>query len=244
MMYWYSSGQISASPFHGFPLLKVHFLSCGFDACEHEYESMQRHQRRVPTSFYYQFARDACKFADKHAQGRIISVLEGGYSDRALISGAMAHLIGLSDVEDSKVDHKWWSLENIMIIEAATKKRRGGRTSQTITIPPDAWIQRTLEIFAGLDTTPPVARAVIPASSISLRERQKPVSSTGASKSPERKPVLKEPSSKLPKGKAEAPEKFTAEEPVAIVPATDAAPKKLPRVILRVGPNPGSNAGT
>ena len=38
---------------------------------------MQRHKRNVPTSFYYQFARDACAFADRYADGRLISVLEG-----------------------------------------------------------------------------------------------------------------------------------------------------------------------
>lgn len=44
----------------------------------------------------------------------MISVLEGGYSDRALISGAMAHLAGLVDVPPSlKVDEEWWSVENL-----------------------------------------------------------------------------------------------------------------------------------
>lgn len=83
------------------------------DACEHEYESMSRHNRKVPVSFYYQFARDACSFSDKYAKGRLVSVLEGGYSDRALISGAMAHLSGLVDVPNGAVDHEWWSVENL-----------------------------------------------------------------------------------------------------------------------------------
>ena len=78
------------------------------DACEHEYESMSRHNRKVPASFYHRLARDACVLSDKYANGRVISVLEGGYSDRALTSGAMAHLTGLVDVPpESKIDEGW-----------------------------------------------------------------------------------------------------------------------------------------
>ena len=57
---------------------------------------MSRHGRKVPTRFYHQFARDATTFADQFANGRLVSVLEGGYSDRALISGGMAHFLGLA----------------------------------------------------------------------------------------------------------------------------------------------------
>lgn len=85
------------------------------DAGEHEYEMMSRHNRKVPTSFYYQFARDACALSEKYARGRIVSVLEGGYSDRALISGTFAHLCGLTDFGGSggEVDENWWNLENL-----------------------------------------------------------------------------------------------------------------------------------
>ena len=64
--------------------------SCGMDACEHEYESMSRQNRKVPTSFYYRFASLTTAFSDVHVRGRVVSLLEGGYSDRhgALISGA------------------------------------------------------------------------------------------------------------------------------------------------------------
>ena len=90
--------------------------SCGFDACEHEYASMSRHQRKVPVSFYHRFARDARSFSERYAKGRLISVLEGGYSDRALTSGAMAHLAGLVDNGDNGVDESWWSLENLLAV--------------------------------------------------------------------------------------------------------------------------------
>lgn len=84
------------------------------DACEHEYESMSRHNRKVPTSFYYRFTRDACQMSEKYGKGKLISVLEGGYSDRALISGSMSHLCGLVGHDESvTVDEAWWSVQNL-----------------------------------------------------------------------------------------------------------------------------------
>ena len=79
---------------------------------------MSRHNRRVPTSFYYRFATDARNFANKYANGRLISVLEGGYSDRALISGGMAHLSGLVDAEAMgiKVCEEWWNVTNLSLV--------------------------------------------------------------------------------------------------------------------------------
>lgn len=88
--------------------------SCGFDASEHEYPSMSRHHRNVPTSFYRRFANTTRKFADQYARGRLISVLEGGYSDRALTSGAMAHLTGLAETDGLTANESWWSLNNII----------------------------------------------------------------------------------------------------------------------------------
>lgn len=63
-------------------------ISAGFDASEHEYASMSRHGAKVPTSFFSRFARDAINFAREHAAGKLLAVLEGGYSQRALCSGA------------------------------------------------------------------------------------------------------------------------------------------------------------
>ena len=82
---------------------------------------MSRHNRKVPTSFYHRFARDTCALADQYAQGRVISVLEGGYSDRALTSGAMAHLAGLVDIPaGSSVDEEWWNVENLIKVGSFT----------------------------------------------------------------------------------------------------------------------------
>ncbi|KAF8891918.1 histone deacetylase domain-containing protein [Gymnopilus junonius] len=128
------------------------FISCGMDACEHEYPSMSRHNRKVPVSFYHRFARDACAFADRYAKGRLVSVLEGGYSDRALMSGAMAHVCGLVEVDGygANVDEAWWT-------RSSDQKRRGGRPSITpnsnsnSTQPLESWLERTLAIFHPLE---------------------------------------------------------------------------------------------
>jgi hypothetical protein len=100
--------------------LTLELLSAGFDASEYETPSMSRHNRKVPTTFFYHFTRDVCAFANKWAKGRIVSVLEGGYSDKALLSGAMAHLTGLVDGESSsgKDDSRepWWSSENVQMV--------------------------------------------------------------------------------------------------------------------------------
>lgn len=74
---------------------------------------MSRHGRKLPTGFFRQFTRDVRALADAYAGGRIVSVLEGGYSDRALCSGAMAHVLGLAEEEDAEVDESWWSAERL-----------------------------------------------------------------------------------------------------------------------------------
>ncbi|RYO94747.1 hypothetical protein DL766_000010 [Monosporascus sp. MC13-8B] len=75
------------------------FLSAGFDASEWEGVGMQRHKVNVPTEFYARITRDVVKLAAEEGlgvDGRVISVLEGGYSDRALYSGVLSHLSGLT----------------------------------------------------------------------------------------------------------------------------------------------------
>ncbi|EGX89084.1 histone deacetylase HosB [Cordyceps militaris CM01] len=74
------------------------FFSAGFDASEWESAGMQRHQVNVPTEFYARLSQDVVRIANEHGLyvgGRVISVLEGGYSDRALFSGVFSHLSGL-----------------------------------------------------------------------------------------------------------------------------------------------------
>jgi len=80
------------------------FISAGFDASEHEGAGMQRHAVNVPTEFYARFTKDVVKLAQEEGtavEGRVISVLEGGYSDRALASGVMSHISGLCQTTKS-----------------------------------------------------------------------------------------------------------------------------------------------
>lgn len=220
------------------------FISCGMDACEHEYESMSRHNRKVPSSFYYRFAQDTCALSEKYARGRVVSVLEGGYSDRALISGAMAHMCGLVDLPSTlKIEEDWWSLENLIKLEKLTKKRRGGRPSLGASGSAEPWLERTIAILEPLETssmsTSSSRRSIasVPPTSMTLRDRTK-VKTTSSAEDPS--------------GPSTTPAKST-------VPASASAPKgsgtpsgsesgstegdatrssKLPRVILRMGPKP------
>ncbi|KAJ2911932.1 hypothetical protein MD484_g8478, partial [Candolleomyces efflorescens] len=242
-------------------LIFISQRSCGMDACEHEYESMSRHNRKVPASFYYRFARDACTLSDKYAGGRVISVLEGGYSDRALISGSMAHFVGLTDLPGSaKADESWWSVENLIELEKATKKRRGGRPSLPAAGSTRQWIERTLTILAPLDST---AAAVVsslraPPMSMTLRDRTKPAKVSTPPSSPPRTTRGKVSNSKSkPKAKGRpsqgghTPEAPLNAESISSASSTegeplpaDPEPKKLPRVILKLGKPQSSDSAS
>jgi len=91
--------RLRNTPNHPAPKAVI-FLSTGFDASEWETAGMQRHSVNVPTEFYARFTRDVVRLAEEEGtsvEGRVISVLEGGYSDRALTSGVFSHLSGLVD---------------------------------------------------------------------------------------------------------------------------------------------------
>ncbi|KAK4552331.1 histone deacetylase [Recurvomyces mirabilis] len=98
------------------------FISAGFDASEWEGAGMQRHKVNVPTEFYARFSRDVVKLAAEEGtgcEGRVISVLEGGYSDRALCSGVMSHLSGfcgqlLAEPQQAKREPTGHSLDALM----------------------------------------------------------------------------------------------------------------------------------
>lgn len=115
------------------------FVSCGFDASEHEYPSMSRHGRHVPASFYYRFAKDVRALADKYARGRVVSVLEGGYSDQTLIAGGLAWLTGLVGYEPPVDEDKLAT--QIEHEEAVAVSRIAGKTDDAA--PIEAWINRT-----------------------------------------------------------------------------------------------------
>lgn len=89
--------KLAATP-NGPPPKAAIFISAGFDASEWESPGMQRHKVNVPTEFYAKFTADVVRLSQEEGlgvDGRVISVLEGGYSDRALTSGVLSHLAGL-----------------------------------------------------------------------------------------------------------------------------------------------------
>lgn len=89
--------RLSEIPY-GPPPKAAIFISAGFDASEWEGSGMQRHKVNVPTEFYARFTADVVRMSEEEGlgvDGRVISVLEGGYSDRALSSGVLSHISGL-----------------------------------------------------------------------------------------------------------------------------------------------------
>jgi acetoin utilization deacetylase AcuC-like enzyme len=64
------------------------FVSAGFDA--HAADDMA--ELRLSTADYAWVTDLACGVADRHAQGRIVSTLEGGYDLPALAASAVAHI--------------------------------------------------------------------------------------------------------------------------------------------------------
>lgn len=220
------------------------FISAGFDACEHEHQGMQRHDRRVPVSFYSRYTRDIAVFADKHLNGRVVSVLEGGYGDRALTSAAMGHAIGLLD-RQGQAD--WWSVEQLMLLERAVKKRRKGKPCA---LPPDLAadpvLARTHAILAQFEGTMPASPAPSAAPStqatprMTLRERKpKTMYSDSPPQETRRRPrvVKEEPSPSKPEEVAKE-ESAKAEgaypSPVSSAGSPPAAEQPEPRIVLKI----------
>ncbi|KAF7422943.1 hypothetical protein PC9H_011107 [Pleurotus ostreatus] len=224
------------------------FISCGFDACEHEYSSMSRHNRKVPTSFYYQFARDAIEFSDRYARGRLVSVLEGGYSDRALTSGTLALLCGLVG-GTTTIDQSWWKTEHLEELEKAAKKKRGGRQSLS-TAPQDPWLARTMSVFSALEAEGPrpskKAGVPVPISSRTLRERKTgPASNVKAATptaskptSPAAKSIAIQKPRPQSRGEGDASSLSSLSSQSSDAESGVPPARKLPKVILRLGPKP------
>lgn len=120
----------------------------------HEYPSMQRHGKSVPVSFYARFSADARNLADEVASGKCVSVLEGGYSDRALTSAAMAHCAGLAGLADGRPasEREWWDVESLIQLEKMAKRKAAASTSTSQTNRRKApteptWLTRASKIF-------------------------------------------------------------------------------------------------
>ncbi|CAD6966218.1 unnamed protein product [Tilletia laevis] len=144
-------------------------ISAGFDACTHEYSSMSRHGRSVPVEFYARFAADAVRLAEGVAGGKVVGLLEGGYSERALCSGAMAFVGGLAGYVPSSSEGEgrdcaeWWDLDSLGKLEKAagsgttssTPQGAGGaagrRKPKALSASNPAWLSSAMAVFGALE---------------------------------------------------------------------------------------------
>ncbi|OCF31780.1 histone deacetylase HOS3 [Kwoniella heveanensis BCC8398] len=165
------------------PSRTIVLISAGFDACEHEHQGMQRHDRRVPASFFSRYTKDIVAFAEKYTEGKVVSVLEGGYSDRALTSAAMGHIVGMTGGLPEGCNN-WWTESELVNLEKATKKRRTGKLAPFPNeLSSHPHLQRTHTLLGHFEGTgsvesaaPSVASTPQPAtaSRMTLRDRRKP----------------------------------------------------------------------
>lgn len=140
------------------------FISAGFDASEWEGEGMQRHNVNVPTEFYARFTRDVVRIAAEEGtsvEGRIISVLEGGYSDRALYTGVLSHISGLAgddpvvtrEQEYNGLGHEMGQrIGSFSGRKSSCASERGARPYE-----PSWWAPPELEAIEALMAPPPTA---------------------------------------------------------------------------------------
>jgi histone deacetylase HOS3 len=163
------TSRLLASPTHPAPKAAI-FLSAGFDASEWETPGMQRHGTNVPTEFYARFTRDVVRLAEEEGtavEGRIISVLEGGYSDRALTSGVLSHLSGLTHGQVMSNPSASSRLAANMIQrfgglglqEETTAMQTPPSEPAIIPYDPQWWHENQLNDLENMVTPPPVPKA-------------------------------------------------------------------------------------
>lgn len=159
-------------------------ISAGYDASEHESSSMQRHKVSVPTSFYQRFTEDAVNLAEKYCNGKVLSVMEGGYGDRAITSAACSHMLGLSvrSTQETRIEHaSWYNLESLKLLERVFPgKLRGARKGAKSTDVADKpWLKILEEAYdrhipstITLDSMPTDPSAILDLGKMTLRERR------------------------------------------------------------------------
>ena len=134
---------------------------------------MSRHSLNVPTSFYHRFSTDVAHFANLHSRSNVVAVLEGGYSDRALASGSLALMIGLTEAsrKETVVRSAWergtrWNEARLIKMENDCAVDKVGKRATKLIIPPvfpplatpsstttPSLLDRTGEIYRLLDPT-------------------------------------------------------------------------------------------
>jgi hypothetical protein len=83
----------------------------------------------IQTSFFSRYTKDIVSFANQNTGGKIVSVLEGGYSDRALTSAAMGHVIGMLN---EKGKGEWWSEPELINVSLFAVVRPYGAKKEMI----------------------------------------------------------------------------------------------------------------
>lgn len=153
--------RLRASPSQPQPKAAI-FISAGFDASEWEGQGMQRHKVNVPTEFYARFTQDIVKMSQEEnlgVDGRVVSVLEGGYSDRALASGVLSHLSGLCEGQKIPVAKKeptaLSGLGNEMMIDHPVLQKAYGNGEQTLRYNVEWWHEANLTALETLVYPPP-----------------------------------------------------------------------------------------
>lgn len=138
------------------------FLSAGFDASEWESSGMQRHKVNVPTEFYARLTRDVKRIAGEEGcsvDGRIISILEGGYSNRALASGVLSHISGLAgsdpDVVEREIDPSGLGFEIAQRAGALSLKTENLDNHVMPAYDPSWWALPQLELLDSIVHPPP-----------------------------------------------------------------------------------------
>jgi histone deacetylase HOS3 len=151
-----------------------------------------------------------------------------------------------------------WELTEycILQLEKATKKRRGSRhslsTANSNSVEP--WLERTLEILSSLNTaSPPSRKTPVPApTSMTLRERKtkSKSGSPASSPSPRRTRIasgaVKDRDEKFGQVSDATSPPMSASSSFGSSDSQSAdaeVTKKLPRVILRLGPHPSTVSG-
>lgn len=160
-------------------------ISAGYDASEYESTTMQRHKVNVPTAFYQRFTQDTVELANELADGKVLSVMEGGYGDRAITSAACAHMLGLavpSRAAPFDTLEAWYELKNLLLLEkhfpGKLKANRKPVKASTVTEPEFAWlhgVERLYEDLVPLSMNPG-AMAAMQHSASSFAGQQTPVS--------------------------------------------------------------------
>jgi histone deacetylase HOS3 len=162
----FSAASKFASSTQARPKSTLVVVSAGFDASVHEYPSMQRHGRNVPTAFYTRFAADAAELADELSAGTLVAVLEGGYADSALSSGIAAFLTGLIPRPTPPPQQPFfgmsgktpdWGPRDVSYLEKALSP---GATTTTPAPPPrwaptsaHGWLSRAQRVFSRIHPT-------------------------------------------------------------------------------------------